>query len=76
MMKFQLLLTLIHLQGIFARNGFKFVLMDPSKVLSIIEKLNSIYYPDKHCTLAVQDVLYYNNSDFHNIDVLVINQKL
>ena len=67
-MKFQLWLTLIYLHGIFARKGLKFVLMDAEKVLAVVEKLNSLYYPDESCTLAVQDILHYNDSDYHNID--------
>ena len=52
-----LLVTVIN-----ARKHYEFVLMDPHKFTSVVKQLNRLYFPDKKCTLTVQDV---PNLDYH-----------
>ena len=40
--------------------------IEPSKALDIINKLNTLYYPNKNCTLVIQDSPY-NESYTANI---------
>ena len=38
------------------RKGFEFSLMEPEKLLTIIDRLTMLYYPDIKCSLGIQDV--------------------
>ena len=43
-------------------NYYDFVLMEPYKLLSTVKILNKLYYPDKLCTIVIQDVPTNKNS--------------
>ena len=33
-----------------------FTLMDPNKFVSVVKRLNGLYFPNKRCVLSLQDV--------------------
>ena len=48
-------------------NYVNFELMDPIKVLEIVDKLIDLYYPGKKCILAFQDVPHNTHRVLYNI---------
>ena len=44
-----------------------FQYMDPLKVVSIVNRINELYFFDRYCTLAIQDYSGYNVSFTDNL---------